>query len=240
MNRRLPALALLLTLPLLSGCITAAVGAASETGVSLAENRSLGRKMDDNVIFADVSNKFAQADFKNLIAKVTINVRFGRVMLTGVVPDSGTAQKATELAWKAKGVLEVINAIQVVPDFDMGDYANDSLVKQNLVGRILITKDVWEINYGIDVVGGTAYIIGRTHDRAELNRVLNLARATKGVHKVVSYLQVASELPDNMPVTGVSPGQVPGPGGAPAELAPAGPAPSPTPSTPPAKPYDDR
>lgn len=208
------ALLLLLPLPLLlSGCIPLMVAGGTTTGVSLAENRSLGRKLDDNVIYADITNKYAHADFQNLMSHVTVSVRFGRVMLTGQVAVQDTAQKAVQLAWKARGVLEVINEIVVSPDPDFTDMANDTLVKKNLQGRILITKDVWEINYSIDVVNGTAYILGRTHDREELNRVMNIARTTKGVHRVVNYLQVASELPDPSltpsapPTTATSPGQ---------------------------------
>ena len=68
--------------------------------------------------------------------------------------------------------------------------ASDSLIKRNLEGRLLLTKDVWVINYSLDVTEGTAYIIGRVKDTAELNRVLNVARTTRGVKRVVSHLQV--------------------------------------------------
>ncbi len=180
----------------LSGCFPAAATVATGTGVSLAENRSLGRKLDDNVIAADITNRYAQTDFKTLVTNVTIHIRFGRVMLTGTLPTQEAAEKAVALAWQARGVTEVINELKISKDDSIWATANDILIKKNLQSRLLFTKDVWMINYSIDVSDGVAYIIGRTQDRAEMNRVMNIARTTKGVKRVVNYLQVASELPD--------------------------------------------
>lgn len=182
---------LLLTLPfLLNGCIGALVAGGTEAGVSLAEDRSLGRKFDDNIIYTDITNQFFQADAAKLIAHVTFNIRYGRVMLTGTVDSQSDAERAVAITWKAKGVQEVINELVVNPESGFFDTANDSLIKRNLESRLLLTKNVWVINYSIDVTGGTAYLIGRVKDQAELDRVLNVARSTKGVKKVVSHLQV--------------------------------------------------
>ncbi len=200
------ALILLLAPLLLTGCITTATTVAGETGIAMAENRSLGRKVDDNVIYLDILNRYAQSDFNNLIVNATVNVRFARVMLTGTVPSEEVAASAVEKAWKARGVLEVINELVIGPKQSMSDAASDVLVKKNLQGRMLITKDVWTINYAIDVVNGTAYMLGRVHDKAEMNRAMNVARTTKGVKRVVNYLQVAESSdpllsPDPVPPT---------------------------------------
>ncbi len=184
-------LLLLLSLPLmLNGCIAALVAGGTETGVSLAEDRSLGRKFDDNVIYSDITNQFIQADAAKLLAHVSFNIRYGRVMLTGTVEKQADAERAVAITWKAKGVQEVINELVINSDSSFFDTANDSLIKRNLESRLLLTKNVWVINYSMDVQGGTAYLIGRVKDQAELDRVLNVARSTKGVKKVVSHLQI--------------------------------------------------
>jgi osmotically-inducible protein OsmY len=189
--RRLLALALLPVL--LSGCVTAVVGAATETGLSLAENRSLGRKVDDTVIYTDLTNQFVGSDNAKLLTYVSFNIRYGRVMLTGIVPSQAEADKAVALSWKAKGVLEVINELLVRPDRSYAAIAEDSLTKRNLEARLLFTKDVWVINYSLDVTEGTAFIIGRVKDDAELSRVMNVARTTRGVKRVVNHLQVNAD-----------------------------------------------
>jgi osmotically-inducible protein OsmY len=170
---------------MLSGCFTA----ATEAGVSLAEERSIGTSIDDATIYADINRMYIAENDSYLFAGTTVNVRNRRVMLTGNIKDEARARKAVELAWKAKSVSEVINELTINPNVPLSSEANDALIKKNLEGRLLITKNVWVINYSIDVVNGTAYLLGRTHDQAEMERALNVARTTKGVKRVTNYLQ---------------------------------------------------
>lgn len=188
MRRYLPLLALL---PILSACAAAAVGAATETGVSLAEERSVGTKMDDVAIYTDINRLFLKEKDNELFSSVTVDVRHKRVLLTGAVKSQELAARAVLLAWQARSVSEVINELQIDADYTFTESANDSLIKKNLEGRLLITKDVWVINYSLNVVNGVAYLLGRTADQAEMGRALNIARTTKGVKRVVNYLQLA-------------------------------------------------
>lgn len=178
---------------LLNGCASMLVSAGAQAGVAAAENRSLGRKVDDTVIYTDLTNQFVQADQAALLGKVTFNVRYARVMLTGNVEYPEDAERAVALSWKAKGVTEVINELNVNPNSSLLNVAEDSLIKRNLEARYLITKGVWVINYSIDVTNSTAYLIGRVKDQAELDRALNIARTTKGVKRVVSHLQINAD-----------------------------------------------
>jgi osmotically-inducible protein OsmY len=186
----LPAVSLLA----LSGCASMLLSAGTNAGVAVAQNRSIGRTVDDNIIYGDLTTRFVDADENNLLTHVSFNVRFARVMLTGTVENEAQALRATELSWKAKGVTEVINELQVNPDVGFFDKANDTLIKRNLEGRYLITKGVWVINYSMDVQNGVAYLIGRVKDKAELDRALNVARTTKGVKRVVSHLQINTDV----------------------------------------------
>ncbi len=200
--------ALVLLLPLLlTGCVAAAVGAGTETGVSLAEERSLGTKVDDSVIYTDVTNRLIKAG-GNLFVNVNVRVRAQRVMLTGIVASEDLARKAVSVTWQAKGVKEVINELVISTDDGFMNSANDALIQKNLESRLFLTKNVWVINYSINVVNGTVYLLGRTHDRAELERVLSVTRSTKGVKRVVSHLIVKTEMPgveDSAPSTGADP-----------------------------------
>jgi osmotically-inducible protein OsmY len=185
---------LLAALPfLLNACASLVISAGTEAAISAAENRSAGRKVDDKLLYADIIKQFTTADKGALVGDVNINTRFARVMLTGTVDNEQAAADAVALAWKAKGVEEVINELVVDPSANIISTAGDSLVKRNIEARLLITKDVWVINYSIDVQNGVAYIIGRVKDQGELDRVMSICRTTKGVKRVVSHLQVNPE-----------------------------------------------
>lgn len=175
---------------LLNGCATLLLSAGTNTGVAVAENRSLGRTVDDNIIYGDLTAQFVDAKETELLGHVTFNVRFARVMLTGTVDNQEQASKATALSWKAKGVAEVINELVVDPNAGFFDKSNDFLIKRNLESRFFLTKGVWVINYSIDVQNGVAYLIGRVKDKKELDLALNVARTTRGVKRVVSHLQI--------------------------------------------------
>jgi osmotically-inducible protein OsmY len=218
-----PALLAALAPLLLTGCVAAAVGAGTEAGVSLAEERSIGTKVDDITIYTDINRMFVREPTNHLLANVTVDVRHARVLLTGNVANENDVRRAVELAWKARGVEEVLNELTVNPDAGLRLAAEDNLVKKNLEARLLVTKHVWVINYSINVVNGTAYLLGRVHDQLELDRVLTIARTTRGVKRVVNYLQIR---PQNDPVRpAVSPYATPAPA-APTYSAPAPAAPS--------------
>lgn len=199
---------------LLNACATLLISGATETAVTAAENRSAGRKVDDKLLYADVLKQFAEADKVDLVRDININTRFGRVMLTGTVDTERAADTAVTLAGKAKGVEEVINELIVDPKANLLTTANDSLIKRNLEARLFMTKDVWVINYSIDVQNNVAYLIGRVRDQAELDRVLNIARTTKGVKRVVSHLDINADdgsAVKNTPTSGSKNGTVEAP-----------------------------
>lgn len=212
---------------LLSGCAAAVVSAGANAGVAVAQNRPIGRTVDDNIIYADLTTQFIDAEENDLLTHVTFNVRFARVMLTGTVENEAQSQRAQALAWKAKGVSEVINELIVDPNANFFDKANDSLIKRNLESRFFITKGVWVINYSIDVQNGIAYLIGRVENKAELDRALNVARTTKGIKRVVSHLQISKDVerPSVTPITSPTDYNAPAPvtaGEAASAVAPAG------------------
>ncbi|MFN7401095.1 MAG: BON domain-containing protein [Alphaproteobacteria bacterium] len=182
--------ALLVFAPLLTGCVAAATTAATQVGIATADKRSYGTSLDDTIIYTAINEKFLNADVNDLLINATINVRQGRVLLTGNVNSETTAQRATELAWQVKGVEEVINEIVVIPDTEVWDTANDIAIKKNLETRLLLTKGVFVIDYSIDVVNGTAYLLGYCHSQTEMDKALNVARTTRGVRRVINHLRI--------------------------------------------------
>jgi osmotically-inducible protein OsmY len=48
------------------------------------------------------------------------------------------------------------------------------------------------INYVIETVNGTVYLIGVAQDRVELNRVIAHANKTKFVRRVISHVRLKS------------------------------------------------
>ncbi len=188
----MPALLLLLVLaPLLGGCVGLAVGAVATSGVSIAEERSLGEQVDDLAVTFDISQRFTQFNETNegALSGVTLDVTEGRVLLTGNVAEARLRMEAVRLAWQAEGVAEVRNEI----DVDAANAGSTSLadiaISNELRALLLFDSDVSKINFNVETVDRVVYITGIARDDAELERVLNHARTISGVEEVVSYVR---------------------------------------------------
>ena len=176
----------------LSGCAELIVGTAATTGVAIAEERSVGDAVDDLTIRAELNHLFFQDDI-DLYGNVSFSVFEGRVLLKGTVPTPEARIHALRLAWQAAGVREVINELQVTDDSGILDYARDTWISAQLKGRLLVDGDVLSINYGIETVNGTVYLIGIAQDEAELARVIEHARGIEDVKRVVSHVAVKDD-----------------------------------------------
>ena len=171
----------------LSGCVEFLVGAAATTGLAVAEERSVGDAVDDLTIRTELNHLFFHDDIK-LYQNVSFSVIEGRVLLKGSVATPEDRVRALRLAWQADGVREIINEIQVSDESGLLDYARDTWISTQLKARLLLDGGVLSINYSIETVNGTIYVIGIAQDEAELKRVTDHARDIEDVRRVVSHV----------------------------------------------------
>jgi len=191
-SRVLAVAVLLGAVGLLGGCAGAVVGAGATAGVSLAQERSIGDAIDDAAISTSLSTSLLEDSFQ-LFRDVDHEVVEGRVLLTGKVEKNESRLRAEALAWKISGVKEVANAIQVTTDGGFQNFARDVRISTELRGKIIGDHDINGINYSLETVNGTIYLIGIAQDETELNRVIRHARNIEGVKKVESYVRLKND-----------------------------------------------
>ena len=193
MNRIFPSIVILSAAALLSGCAGMVVGAGSTAGVAGAQERGFSGTLDDTKIRADINSAWINKD-ADMFRKVDLSIYEGRVMLTGIVVKEVQRDDAVRLTWQAAGVREVINEIQVnASGQDFTDYTHDTWIQQKLQTLLLFDKDVKNVNYVIDVVGGVIYILGLAQDQAELDRVIAQASDISGVKRVINHVLLKSD-----------------------------------------------
>jgi osmotically-inducible protein OsmY len=95
---------------------------------------------------------------------------------------------AIQLAWKASGVREVLNEVEVGDTGGLRTYWNDSTIVRELEGRLLLERGVNSLNYSVESYNGVVFLLGVAQDQTELNRVLQLARNIGAVKKVVNHV----------------------------------------------------
>ncbi len=178
----------------LSACSTTgvAVGAGATAAVAASEERGLGGTISDTAIEAQVNALLLQHDLATF-RKVSVHAYEGRVLLAGLVERPEMRVDAVRLAWQVEGVKEVINEIGVSDSGGAGAYARDAWISTQLRTKLLLDKEIKSINYSVETVGGTVYLMGYARSAEELARVEAHARNLSYVRRVVSYVRVASK-----------------------------------------------
>jgi osmotically-inducible protein OsmY len=184
------------------------VGAGATGAVAASEERGLAGAIKDSRIRTEINYYWLEYD-KSLLGGLATAVSEGRVMLTGVAANDAKRAAAVRLAWKPDGVTEVINEILIDPKGSSGTFTRDTWISTKLRSKLLFDGDIMGINYAIDTVRGTVYLIGIAQDRAEMDRVINHARNLSYVRRVVNHsiLKIDARRPKKK--TEKKPGQSP-------------------------------
>ena len=172
----------------LSGC-TAVVGAGAGIGLAAVQERGIKGKADDIRLEALVLKKFLNAGLQ-LSTAIGVEVYEGRVMLTGATKDNKLSDQAVRLAWQVNGVRDVINEIQLDEDSTAIDLAQDAWITTQLKSNLTFDPDIMAINYVVETVKGTVYLIGVAQNKMELNKVIAHASAIKHVINVISHVRL--------------------------------------------------
>jgi osmotically-inducible protein OsmY len=178
----------------LAGCSPAgvAVGAGAGAGVAAAQERGFKGAMNDTRIRLDINHLWFQ-ESTTLYSKVNLQVQEGRVLLTGNVPDPQTRLNAVRLAWQVNGVREVINEIEVNDTSSIMDAARDEWIATKVKTKLLVDREIDAINYSIETVNQTVYLMGVAQDQAELDRVIAHVKDTAYVRRVVDYVRLKDD-----------------------------------------------
>jgi osmotically-inducible protein OsmY len=166
-----------------------AIGAGAAVAVQASQERGLVTAVTDDRIWAEVNARWLDNDAA-MFQKLQLQVHEGRVLITGVVQKPEMRVAAVRIAWQVDGVKEVINEIEVAKPDDIGGNIQDIWIVEELRGRLLVDAKVRAINYSIESVEGTIYLMGIAQSAAELQRVIDHARDIAYVRRVVSYVRV--------------------------------------------------
>ena len=205
-------LVVLLTLVFLgvSGCIPVAVlGVGTLATTTLAEERGVSGTVSDSAIRSGVNAAWLK-NKSSLLTQVEISVREGRVLLTGHVDKAEDAVEAIRLAWTVSGVSEVIDRIQVGKGGGFGGYIGDSWITTKLKTSFLTDSEISSINYTVKTVDDVVYIMGIAQTQKELDKVIKIARETRGVKKVVTFVRVKDSDPKTQKTSQPSQAESPG------------------------------
>jgi len=202
----------------LSGCspVGMAVGAGATVTNMAMEERGFVNSAKDKVIWVEISNHLLDRDQK-LFSNIDVQVHEGRVLLTGFVQKPEDRVEATRIAWIPDGVREVVDEIKLGRSLDAGDFAEDVWLIQQIRLKLMVDRDIRAINYSVDCIRSTVYLMGVARTPAELQRVIDHVRDVPYVRAVVNHVRVRTDplppIPETPPTFAAStvPPQAPTP-----------------------------
>ena len=175
-----------------TGCAQVAVGGISKSVLVAKEERTVGTFIDDTVIAARLKNLYFNNNEK-IFFNVDVEVNEGRVLLTGTVETSDIRIEATKLAWGISDVVTVINEIQISDNDNILDYADDLVITTKINAKLLINKEINNLNYNIDTVNKIVYVIGIAQNKNELANVIDIINNVYGVKEVINYVRLKED-----------------------------------------------
>jgi osmotically-inducible protein OsmY len=187
----LRAVALLLWLPLIGGCVAVVATGAVATGSSVHDRRGVGTVIDDKRIQLsayDELNKDKQIVLEN---RVMIAVYNGVMLLMGEVRTPELKQRAEHIVSDYEGVRRLVNEIDVMEPEGFWAGRNDNRITARVKLALLdVTSmpgfDATRVK--VSTAHRTVYLMGLV-SREEDTVVTEIARNVSGVERVVKTFE---------------------------------------------------
>lgn len=191
---RIPfAFSLAVLLPSLTGgCAVAVIGGlagAGAAGYAAGQERGVSGDVHDFTTKTNIQVAWMKAT-PSLPSNLDVTVYDGRALLTGVVGSPGAKAEAGRLAQGVAGVRALYNQIEVAPGESAWDMASDAWITAKLRSDLILDKRIRSLNYTVETVKGSVYLIGSARTQGELERATSWARNIPGVRRVMSFVEV--------------------------------------------------
>ncbi len=196
---------LVVFLLLTTGCFTV----MKETAQKALEDRTTENQVIDTKIMTGILSRLSEKD-KGLLLDVNIDVWEQRVLVTGTLDDPHMKNDVLALVNADNRITTTYDEIQLVTKAEkesrrqqaqdqkdqnkegIGQTIDDFWISTKIEAQLLATKGITSVNYRWRSVRNRIYIIGRTPDRTELGKVMDVINGTKGVESVKHFIQIKS------------------------------------------------
>ncbi len=187
----------------LAGCTTV----VWETAKKLRESRAGDAQFTDTKISVNLMSGLAEKDM-GLFMDVNADVWESRVLLTGTVTDASIRQEVVRKVRADKRIAKIYDEIQVVSAARQAQQRelaksqttprknaspgseNDLWLETKIAAQLVSAPNVVSVNYRWRSVRNILYVIGRASSKQELAQVLGIIKATDGVARVKSFVEL--------------------------------------------------
>ncbi len=180
----------LATSTLLSACAPLVLGGAMMgSALSYADRRTTGAQLEDEAIELKDASRLRTLLGERGHVNVTSYNR--TVLITGEVtvePDREAVQQAVS---QIENVQATVNELVVAFSSSLGNRGNDTILTSKVKASFIDARDIQSNAIKVVAERGTIYLMGRLTERVA-NRATDVARAVRGVAKVVMVVEIIS------------------------------------------------
>lgn len=164
------------------------LGGGGVAGMATAQERRLESGARDVATASEIRSSYLQTEFAELFLNVNVLVVEGRVLLTGTVESDELRTTAVYLARQTDGATEVLNEIQVGPEYGITVRLNDTRISTEIRARLLAALGTDQIDFWTTTHDGVVYLVGIAESKAEIQQVTDVARTVKSARKFVNHI----------------------------------------------------
>jgi osmotically-inducible protein OsmY len=170
--------------------VTMVIGGTAVIGTTAMRNQEgISGSISDNELQTRTIYLLLEKN-KDISDRVELSVKHGMVVVIGCMRDDAQREEAMRLVRSVKGFREVFDETQVQEPPTAKNFAIDSSITSRIKSSLAFDGNVQSLNYDITTVKGVVYICGTAQSRYERDVVLNHARTTSAVKKVVAYIKI--------------------------------------------------
>jgi len=183
--------ALILSSPLLSGCVPVVlVGGAAATASVVHDRRTAGSMVEDQAIELRIKNVLGKDEEIAAQAHINVTSYNGIVLLSGEAPGQALRTRAGEIARGDKQVRRVHNEIQIAAPSSAMTRSSDSWIttktKTSLVGLDIKGFDPTRVKVVSE--NGTVFLMGMVY-RKEADAIVTRTQQVTGVQRIVKLFE---------------------------------------------------
>ncbi len=179
---------------LCTGCdpVTWVVGGTAAVGTATVRDKEGATgQVSDSYLKKKIEAVLCKKD-STLFDRIELAVKHGIVIVIGSFDDQSQCERAMEIVRSVKKD-DVYDETRVEPQAKVGTFVVDSGITTRISSALTFDGNVSSLNYDLTTVNGVVYICGTAMSIYERDVVLNHARTTSGVKKVVAYIKINNE-----------------------------------------------
>ncbi len=180
---------LLVSVILSSGCVAAAIGAATVTAIDIAtDRRTTGTYIDDNAVEVSIRKEILADEGLRKNSNVSVTAMNGVVLLTGQTPTQDQRNAVLTIARSFEETKQVINEISIAGKAGLGSRSNDSALTAKVKTRLYQNLKLDANLVKVVTEDRTVYLMGLVKP-TEADAAVEAARTVRGVRKVVKVFE---------------------------------------------------